>query len=185
MCHLLSTPPPPPPPPVSNIRLEAGRKRRECKRIEKHVLFLLSASALPAGKTPKLFIRLHAAVCMHSAHSKVTALKHQSEILWPDLRAPSLQIDQPFRPNLFTYNADGSWVDICISASFINLYFSSVAQSCVDNASSPLSYAHFAFDLKFNFYKVSYLLMPQKAVWCVETLLSSGCSYLFCLRYTR
>lgn len=75
------------------------RKKRECRRIEKHVPFPLSASALPAGKRPELFIRLHAAVYMHSTHSKVTPLKHQS--------SPSLQIDRTCGPNLFTYNSDG------------------------------------------------------------------------------
>lgn len=50
---------------------------------KKRVPFLLSASAVPAGKRPKLFISLYAAVYMYSSHSKVTPLKHQFELLWP------------------------------------------------------------------------------------------------------
>lgn len=58
-------------------------------------------------------------------------------------RAPSLQIDQTFRPNVFTYS---SAVDRCISESFINLYFSSMfggPGSCWQNCESSPVYEKF------------------------------------------
>lgn len=135
MCHLLR---PPfstnhPSPLHSCIRLEAGRKR-ECRRIQKHVLVLLSASALTAGKRPKLFIRLHAAVCMYSTHSKVTPLKHQSEILWPVFRAPSLQIDQTCKPTNLHETQMG--VSLCI---IYQTLFSSMFDGLGSNIPSPIS----------------------------------------------
>jgi hypothetical protein len=67
---------------------------------KKHVGFLLSASALPAGTGPQLFIRLQSAACTYSSHSKVTPIKHQSAMLSLFLKPPHFQICATSKANL-------------------------------------------------------------------------------------
>lgn len=89
---------------ISNIRLERGREREQRMVDKKHVGFLLSASALPAGTGSELFIRLQSAACTYSSHSKVTPIKHQSAMLSLFLKPPHFQICATSKPTSFTYS---------------------------------------------------------------------------------